>query len=35
MKDSENIVFFGFEVLFVFYKMAYIYEALIKYGIVN
>ncbi|MEI5738754.1 hypothetical protein WB049_09505, partial [Staphylococcus aureus] len=27
--------FFGFEVLFVFYKMAYIYEALIKYGIVN
>ncbi|HEJ7417717.1 TPA: hypothetical protein SMG63_002415, partial [Staphylococcus aureus] len=24
-----------FEVLFVFYKMAYIYEALIKYGIVN
>ncbi|MEL1267464.1 hypothetical protein AABB96_05385, partial [Staphylococcus aureus] len=23
------------EVLFVFYKMAYIYEALIKYGIVN
>ncbi|MGT2610248.1 hypothetical protein ACVQ92_05365 [Staphylococcus aureus] len=34
MKDSENLVF-GFEVLFVFYKMAYIYEALIKYGIVN
>ncbi|HDJ3476449.1 TPA: hypothetical protein PQA53_000923 [Staphylococcus aureus] len=29
MKDSENLVFF------VFYKMAYIYEALIKYGIVN
>ncbi|HCD3473664.1 TPA: hypothetical protein NBO08_002162, partial [Staphylococcus aureus] len=27
--------FFGFEVLFVFYKMAYIYQALIKYGIVN
>ncbi|MFA1038232.1 hypothetical protein ACCB37_12075, partial [Staphylococcus aureus] len=26
---------FGFEVLFVFYKMAYIYEALIKYEIVN
>ncbi|HDM6359173.1 TPA: hypothetical protein PZ377_002313, partial [Staphylococcus aureus] len=25
MKDSENLVFFGFEVLFVFYKMAYIY----------
>ncbi|MFG6183099.1 hypothetical protein ACF7HK_08485, partial [Staphylococcus aureus] len=24
-----------FEVLFVFYKMAYIYEALIKYEIVN
>ncbi|MBD4342865.1 hypothetical protein GUH09_10270, partial [Xanthomonas citri pv. citri] len=24
MKDSENLVFFGFEVLFVFYKMAYI-----------
>ncbi|HDC5685992.1 TPA: hypothetical protein O8261_000661 [Staphylococcus aureus] len=35
MKDSENLVFFGFEVLFVFYKMSYIYEALIKYGIVN
>ncbi|HCY1040957.1 hypothetical protein AB2Q60_07095 [Staphylococcus aureus] len=35
MKDSENLVFFGFEVLFVFYEMAYIYEALIKYGIVN
>ncbi|EOD7689667.1 TPA: hypothetical protein O2C10_000105 [Staphylococcus aureus] len=35
MKDSENLVFFGFEVLFVFYKMPYIYEALIKYGIVN
>ncbi|HDZ6491275.1 TPA: hypothetical protein RTX41_002536 [Staphylococcus aureus] len=35
MKDSENFVFFGFEVLFVFYKMVYIYEALIKYGIVN
>ncbi|HGO1809246.1 hypothetical protein ACA109_09750 [Staphylococcus aureus] len=28
-------MFFGFEVLFVFYKMAYIYEVLIKYGIVN
>ncbi|EOA8513227.1 TPA: hypothetical protein ACPFIO_002629 [Staphylococcus aureus] len=28
-------MFFGFEVLFVFYKMAYIYEALIKYEIVN
>ncbi|MDT3879153.1 hypothetical protein RPO68_11090, partial [Staphylococcus aureus] len=24
MKDSENLVFFGFEVLFIFYKMAYI-----------
>lgn len=35
MKDSENFVFFGFEVLFVFYKMVYIYEVLIKYGIVN
>ncbi|NDR03703.1 hypothetical protein GZ109_10475 [Staphylococcus aureus] len=35
MKDSENLVFFDFEVLFVFYKMAYIYQALIKYGIVN
>ncbi|HFV7308619.1 hypothetical protein [Staphylococcus aureus] len=28
-------MFFGLEVLFVFYKMAYIYEALIKYEIVN
>ncbi|HID4829060.1 TPA: hypothetical protein ACXEDC_001625 [Staphylococcus aureus] len=28
-------MFFGFEVLFVFYKMAYIYEGLIKYEIVN
>ncbi|MGT0185642.1 hypothetical protein ACVNP0_01865 [Staphylococcus aureus] len=35
MKDSENLVFFGFEALFVIHKMAYIYEALIKYGIVN
>ncbi|UFA56745.1 hypothetical protein [Staphylococcus aureus] len=35
MKDSENLVFFGFEVLFVFYKMTYIYQVLIKYGIVN
>ncbi|CCE58406.1 TPA: hypothetical protein RRM73_000723 [Staphylococcus argenteus] len=35
MKDSENLVFFGFEELFEFYKMAYIYEALIKNGIVN
>ncbi|MGT0202303.1 hypothetical protein ACVNPX_06845 [Staphylococcus aureus] len=35
MKDSENLVFFGFEVLFVFYKMAYIYEALVDCGFVN
>ncbi|HFG8786358.1 hypothetical protein [Staphylococcus argenteus] len=28
-------MFFGFEELFEFYKMAYIYEALIKNGIVN
>ncbi|HHS2994233.1 TPA: hypothetical protein ACTENZ_001507 [Staphylococcus argenteus] len=28
-------MFFGFEEFFEFYKMAYIYEALIKNGIVN
>ncbi|CDR27971.1 hypothetical protein [Staphylococcus schweitzeri] len=35
MKDSENLVFFGFQMFFEYYQMAYIYEALIKNGIVN